>query len=34
VEDVFTLTLRKDSLAEVRRRFPFWRDADHFSIQP
>jgi predicted amidohydrolase len=34
VEDVYTLTLRKDSLAEVRRRFPFWRDADHFSIQP
>jgi omega-amidase len=33
-EDVHTLTLRKEDLAEVRGRFPFWRDADHFSIQP
>jgi len=32
-EDVHTLTLRKESLTEVRGRFPFWRDADHFSIQ-
>jgi len=33
-EDVHTLTLRKERLTEVRERFPFWRDADHFSIQP
>lgn len=33
-EDVYTLTLRKESLTEVRGRFPFWRDADHFSIEP
>jgi len=33
-EDVHTLTLRKENLAEIRGRFPFWRDADHFSIEP
>jgi predicted amidohydrolase len=33
-EDIFTCTLRKDKLEETRTRFPFWRDADHFSIQP
>ena len=33
-EEVFTLTLQKDTLTEVRQRFPFWRDADLFSIQP
>jgi omega-amidase len=32
-QDIHTITLRKDNLTEVRRRFPFWRDADHFSIQ-
>ncbi|HZE82699.1 MAG TPA: amidohydrolase [Puia sp.] len=33
-EDIFTCTLRKDKLEETRTRYPFWRDADHFSIQP
>ncbi|HTI11385.1 MAG TPA: amidohydrolase [Puia sp.] len=32
-EAVFTYTLRKERLEEVRNRFPFWRDADHFSIE-
>jgi omega-amidase len=33
-EAVFTYTLRKERLEEVRNRFPFWRDADQFSIEP
>lgn len=33
-DETFTLTLQKDDLAKVRQRFPFWRDADTFSIQP
>jgi predicted amidohydrolase len=33
-EEIFTLTLRKETLTDVRQRFPFWRDADLFSIQP
>ncbi|HET6256396.1 MAG TPA: nitrilase family protein [Puia sp.] len=33
-EDVFTLTLTKDHLSTIRQRFPFWRDADHFYIEP
>lgn len=33
-EEVFTLTLQKEKLEEVRQRFPFWRDADRFSIEP
>ena len=32
-EDIFTCTLQKDKLEEARSRFPFWRDADDFSIQ-
>ncbi|MBC7903126.1 MAG: amidohydrolase [Gemmatimonadaceae bacterium] len=31
-EDLFTITLRKEELDEVRERFPFWRDADNFTI--
>jgi predicted amidohydrolase len=31
-EDVATLTLDKDHLDAVRKRFPFWRDADNFDI--
>ncbi len=31
-EDIFTITLDKEKLDEVRSRFPFWKDADHFSI--
>lgn len=33
-EDVFTLTLQKENLQDVRTKFPFWRDADVFQIQP
>jgi omega-amidase len=31
-EDVFTITLQKDPLEEVRNKFPFWKDADAFMI--
>jgi len=31
-EDVFTITLEKEKLEEVRTKFPFWKDADHFNI--
>lgn len=31
-EDLFTITLQKEGLDEVRERFPFWRDADNFTI--
>ena len=31
-EDVFTITLEKDTLDETRNRFPFWKDADSFMI--
>lgn len=33
-DEINTITLEKDELARVRERFPFWRDADHFSIEP
>jgi omega-amidase len=32
VEDVFTIMLDRSGLEEVRTKFPFWRDADHFQI--
>ena len=31
-EDIFTYTLQKEKLNEVREKFPFWRDADTFNI--
>jgi omega-amidase len=31
-EDIFTITLEKNKLQEVRERFPFWKDADGFQI--
>ena len=31
-EDVFTITLQKEALDEVRNKFPFWKDADDFNI--
>jgi omega-amidase len=31
-EDVFTVALKKEELDKVRRKFPFWRDADDFRI--
>ncbi len=33
-EDVNTITLSKEKLAEVRTRFPFLNDADNFTIIP
>lgn len=32
-EDVFTITLQKEMLEDVRLKFPFWKDADSFNIQ-
>jgi len=31
-EDVFTITLEKERLNEVRTKYPFLKDADHFNI--
>lgn len=31
-EDIFTITLQKENLDEVREKFPFWKDADQFNI--
>jgi predicted amidohydrolase len=31
-EDVFTITLQKSALEEVRSKLPFWKDADGFII--
>jgi omega-amidase len=31
-EDCFTYTLQKEYIEEVRTRFPFWKDGDHFII--
>ncbi|MGC4035620.1 MAG: amidohydrolase [Chitinophagaceae bacterium] len=31
-EDIFTITIDKDGLQNVREKFPFWKDADNFSI--
>jgi predicted amidohydrolase len=31
-EDVFTITLQKDSLEEVRNKLPFLKDADRFIL--
>jgi len=32
-EDVFTITLQKEKLDEVRSKFPFWKDSDSFKIE-
>lgn len=32
-EESFTITLKKEDLDEVRKRFPFWRDADEFQLR-
>lgn len=32
-EDVFTITLQKEALSEVRTKFPFWKDGDNFSFR-
>jgi predicted amidohydrolase len=31
-DDVFTITLDKDHLSNIRDRFPFYRDADDFEL--
>ena len=31
-EDVFTITLEKEKLEQIRNKFPFWKDADRFRI--
>jgi predicted amidohydrolase len=31
-EDVFTYTLQKEKITTAREKFPFWRDADQFTI--
>ena len=31
-EDIFTITLQKETLVDIRTKIPFWRDADHFMI--
>jgi predicted amidohydrolase len=33
-EEIFTYTLEKNKLEEARAKFPFWKDADDFLIQP
>jgi omega-amidase len=33
-EDIFTFTLQKEKLEEVRSKFPFLKDADNFFIEP
>ncbi|HVK97247.1 MAG TPA: amidohydrolase, partial [Flavisolibacter sp.] len=31
-EDIFTIKLNRLTLTEIRNKFQFWRDADHFEI--
>ncbi|MCW3086917.1 MAG: aliphatic amidase AmiE [Sediminibacterium sp.] len=31
-EDIHTIVLQKEPLLEIRQKFPFWKDADHFKI--
>jgi omega-amidase len=33
-EDIYTVVLEKETLEQVREKFPFWKDADHFKIIP
>jgi predicted amidohydrolase len=32
-EDIFTFTINKKEIEEVREKFPFWKDADDFIIK-
>ena len=32
-EDIFTITLQKEWLNDVRKKFPFWKDADDFNCR-
>ena len=31
-EDIFTITLQKNAVDDIRTKFPFWKDADTFLI--
>ena len=31
-EEIFTIELKRDILNETRMKFPFWKDADNFTI--
>ena len=31
-EDIFTITLEKEKLEDIRSRFPFIKDADEFRL--
>jgi predicted amidohydrolase len=31
-EDMFTISLEKQNLEDVRKKFQFWRDADRFQV--
>ena len=31
-EDIFTIELNKQHLDDIRKKFPFWKDADRFTI--
>ena len=33
-EGILTVVLQKEKLEEVRSKFPFWKDADEYSIHP
>lgn len=33
-EAIFTITLEKETIEQVRTKFPFWKDADQFKIIP
>ncbi|HXB95195.1 MAG TPA: nitrilase family protein [Puia sp.] len=33
-EEAYSLTIQKETLTGVRQHFPFWRDADYYSIAP
>ncbi|MEJ7738883.1 MAG: nitrilase family protein [Chitinophagaceae bacterium] len=33
-ESIITISLQRDKLDEIRNKYPFWRDADHFMIIP
>lgn len=32
-EDVFTISLQKEHLEEIRAKFPFWKDGDNFTLR-
>jgi len=32
IEDIFTITLEKEEVNKVRMQFPFWKDADPFTL--